>query len=251
MHISRKQSTQRHRKLLCCFTLAFLIVIVHLFLRNKPYISLCVQLSPIQLSSKKRPLAVFLNRFKEWEEFWATNDAMVHINIDLSVMEKIILLKDSLKEKTAKTIEGIQMLPAKYEWMVSTLQKRYGHKSNNRSNIVQNLHDLKAVKNNAEKCLDVLEDINGLVNQMKLSGYNICDTNDPMWTDTISKKFLYNILNNALRNQDEKQTMNMGELLESLELEISGRPTTERRMRVLDRKGLRTFEQNSASTDCV
>uniref|UniRef100_A0A1I7WFL4 BEACH domain-containing protein n=1 Tax=Heterorhabditis bacteriophora TaxID=37862 RepID=A0A1I7WFL4_HETBA len=169
-------------------------------------------------------------------------------NLQQRHRKKIILLKDSLKEKPTKTIKGIQMLPANYEWMVSTLQKRYGHKSNNRSSIVQNLHDLKPAINDAEKCLDVLEDINALVNQMESTGYNVRTTNDPMWTDAICKKFPYHILSKTLKMQNEKDTMTIEELLESLESEISSRHITERRMRVLDRKEPRSFEQNLRST---
>uniref|UniRef100_A0A1I7X3Q4 Helo_like_N domain-containing protein n=1 Tax=Heterorhabditis bacteriophora TaxID=37862 RepID=A0A1I7X3Q4_HETBA len=111
----------------------------------------------------------FSGKVEEWEEFWAIYEDMVHTNAELSVMEKIILLKDSLKEKPTKTIKGIQMLPANYEWMVSTLQKRYGHKSNNRSSIVQNLHDLKPAINDAEKCLDNLQYFDGIRNQPQSS----------------------------------------------------------------------------------
>uniref|UniRef100_A0A1I7WP73 DUF1758 domain-containing protein n=1 Tax=Heterorhabditis bacteriophora TaxID=37862 RepID=A0A1I7WP73_HETBA len=205
-----------------------------------------------QRHRKVQPLRIkvpeFSGKVEEWEEFWAIYEDMVHTNAELSVMEKIILLKDSLKEKPTKTIKGIQMLPANYEWMVSTLQKRYGHKSNNRSSIVQNLHDLKPAINDAEKCLDVLEDINALVNQMESTGYNVRTTNDPMWTDAICKKFPYHILSKTLKMQNEKDTMTIEELLESLESEISSRHITERRMRVLDRKEPRSFEQNLRST---
>uniref|UniRef100_A0A1I7WK07 DUF1758 domain-containing protein n=1 Tax=Heterorhabditis bacteriophora TaxID=37862 RepID=A0A1I7WK07_HETBA len=59
-----------------------------------------------QRHRKVQPLRIkvpeFSGKVEEWEEFWAIYEDM------LSVMEKIILLKDSLKEKPTKTIKGIQ-----------------------------------------------------------------------------------------------------------------------------------------------
>ncbi|VDL76536.1 unnamed protein product [Nippostrongylus brasiliensis] len=94
-------------------------------------------------------LPKFYGNEAEWPEFWAIYETLVHKNHTLSVIEKMILLKDSLRGKSDRAVKGIQLVPDNYDWMIQALTKKYGNKPANRARIVQQLKALRQADENA------------------------------------------------------------------------------------------------------
>ena len=175
-------------------------------------------------------LPKFYGNQEEFPEFWAVYESLIHENDDLSTIEKIVLLKDSLKGSAEKAIRGIKPVASNYSWMVETISKRFGNKPTNRSKIVQKLFDLKAPSKGAESCQDCFDAIKTLLHQMVSAGYDIRDTTDPMWTETILQKFPYEIVKDILVKNQETETMKVGTLLDVLEREIVAKAYVELRL---------------------
>ena len=64
----------------------------------------------------------------DFPEFWAIYDTLVHQNPSLSTIEKMMLLKDSLKGNSDNAIKGVQLIPQNYNRMIESLKKKYGNR---------------------------------------------------------------------------------------------------------------------------
>ncbi|KHJ82133.1 hypothetical protein OESDEN_18175, partial [Oesophagostomum dentatum] len=168
-------------------------------------------------------LPKFYGNQEEFPEYWAIYESLIHSSSDITTIEKIVLLKDSLRGKAEKAIKGIQPISKNYEWMVQTLKDKFGNQPANRSRIIQKLFDLKPAARHAKSCDDCLDSIKALVNQLVSTDYDIRVTSDPMWTETIIKKFPYSIAKDILAQYQENKSLTIGELLKLLEKEISSK----------------------------
>ncbi|KHJ93589.1 hypothetical protein OESDEN_06499 [Oesophagostomum dentatum] len=97
---------------------------------------MCRNLKPKQLK-----LPRFYSDEEDFPEFWAIFETLVHKNKVLSTIEKMLLIKDSLKGKTDIAFKGIQLVPKNYVWLIEALKKKYGNKPINRAKVVQKLVD--------------------------------------------------------------------------------------------------------------
>ncbi|RCN35484.1 hypothetical protein ANCCAN_18647 [Ancylostoma caninum] len=177
-------------------------------------------------STNKKPRTVkppsitlikFYGNQEEFPEFWDIFESLMHENDELPSIEKIVLLKESLK---GSAICGIKPVPSNHNWMVDTITKRFGYKPTIWSKIVQKLFELKSAGSRAESCQQCFDTIKTSVNQMVPAGYDIRDTCDPMWKETVLKKFPHKFVKDILVNNQETETMNVDDLLETLEREI-------------------------------
>lgn len=167
---------------------------------------------------------------EEFPEYWAVFETLVHDNSEISTIEKIALLKESLKGPAEKVIRGIKPIPDNYQWMVDTVTKRFGNKPTNRSTIVQKLFDLRPASKQGHSCQECFDTIKTLVNQMVSAGYDIRDTCDPMWSETILQKFPYEIVRDILVKNQSTDTLKIEELLDALEKEICAKAYVEQRL---------------------
>ncbi|KAK6734800.1 hypothetical protein RB195_018156 [Necator americanus] len=179
---------------------------------------ICRTLKPSQMK-----LPRFWGDEEEFPEFWAVYETLVHQNKVLSTVEKMLLLKESLRGKAEMTIKGIQLIPQNYKWMVGTIKKKYGNKPINRAKIVQKLIDLPCARNNAENCTYIFDKIRMLINQMVLAGQDIPNTQDVMWKERILEKFPYNIVKNVLISIQEMEDVKVENVMEQLEKEINAK----------------------------
>ncbi|EYC34940.1 hypothetical protein Y032_1248g3781, partial [Ancylostoma ceylanicum] len=182
--------------------------------------------STVRTRSVKPPnisLPRFYGNQEEFPEYWAVYESLIHNSSDLSTIEKIVLLKDSLKGKAEKAIKGIQPIAKNYEWMIDTLKDKFGNQPANRSRIVQKLFDLKPAARDAKSCDDCLDAIKALVNQLVSTEYDIRATSDPVWTETIIKKFPYALVKDILTQYQENKGVTIAQLLKLLEKEISSK----------------------------
>ncbi|KAK6735921.1 hypothetical protein RB195_018903 [Necator americanus] len=179
---------------------------------------ICRTLKPSQMK-----LPRFWGDEEEFPGFWAVYETLVHQNKVLSTVEKMILLKDSLRGRAEMTIKGIQLIPQNYKWMVETIKKKYGNKPINRAKIVQKLIDLPCERNNVENCTYIFDKIRMLINQMVSAGQDISNTQDAMWTERILEKFPYNIVKNVLISIQEKEDVKVENVMEQLEKEINAK----------------------------
>ncbi|KAL6739059.1 hypothetical protein Aduo_012548 [Ancylostoma duodenale] len=122
---------------------------------------ICRTLKPSQLK-----LPRFHGDEEEFPEFWAIYEALVDQSKILSTVEKMLLLRDSLKGRAETTVKGIQLIPQNFKWMINAPKKKYGNKPTNRAKTVQKLIDLPAAKNNADSCMFIFDKIRMLMNQM-------------------------------------------------------------------------------------
>ncbi|KAL6734085.1 hypothetical protein Aduo_004665 [Ancylostoma duodenale] len=202
-----------------------------------------------------KPPSITLPKFhgnqEEFPEFWAIFESLIHENDELSTIEKIVLLKESLKGSAEKAIRGIKPVPSNYNWMVETITKRFGNKPMNRSKIVQKLFELKSAGNRAGSCQEYFDSIKTLVNQMVSAGYDIRDTCDPMWTETILKKFPHEIVKDILVKNQETETMKVDDLLETLEREITAKAYIELRLGPSQQNSYKTDNRYNQASTCI
>ncbi|PIO56510.1 hypothetical protein TELCIR_22090, partial [Teladorsagia circumcincta] len=175
-------------------------------------------------------LPKFFGKPEEFAEFWAVFETLVHKNEELDVIEKIIFLKESLRGRAKTSIQGIQPLPENYEWMVNTLKESYCDYSTNRSQIVQKLMSLKAASNFADSCAAVLDQIQVLINQMVSAGFDVRNTCDPIWGETILAKFPRDIVKPVLITGQTLCKQTIGDLMGQLKKEVAAKSYVENRL---------------------
>ncbi|KAK6728973.1 hypothetical protein RB195_006184 [Necator americanus] len=94
------------------------------------------------LRSIKPPQATlpkFYGNSDDFPEYWAIFEALVHNSEELDIMQKILLLKESLKGRAQTAIKGIKLIPENYNWLIKTLQENYSNHQSNRSQIVKKI----------------------------------------------------------------------------------------------------------------
>ncbi|KAL6738168.1 hypothetical protein Aduo_011745 [Ancylostoma duodenale] len=187
---------------------------------------ICRTLKPQQLK-----LPRFYGDEEEFSEFWAVFASLVHENKVLSTIEKLLLLKDSLKGKAELAVKGIQLVPKNYPWMINALKKKYGNKPINRAKVVQKLVDLRPAANNAENCTYVYDKIKVLINQMVSAGQDIRKMQDALWTEKILEKFPYSIVKSVLITTQEMDEIKIDDIMDALEKQIEAKKYVESRLR--------------------
>ncbi|XGW34064.1 hypothetical protein V3C99_018100, partial [Haemonchus contortus] len=85
--------------------------------------AICRTLKPSQLKMPR-----FYGDEEDFPEYWAVFRTLVHDNKVLSTVEKMLLLKDSLRGRAELAVKGIQLVPKNYNWMIEALEKKYGNK---------------------------------------------------------------------------------------------------------------------------
>ncbi|EYC43182.1 hypothetical protein Y032_0501g2606 [Ancylostoma ceylanicum] len=187
---------------------------------------ICKTLKPQQLK-----LPRFFGDEGEFSEFWAVFESLVHENKVLSTIEKLLLLRDSLKGKAELAIKGIQLVPKNYPWMINALKKKYGNKPINRAKVVQKLVDLRPAANNAESCTFVYDKIRVLINQMVSAGQDVRRMQDALWTEKILEKFPYSIVKNVLIATQEMDEIKIDDIKDAPEKQIEAKKYVESRLR--------------------
>ena len=186
----------------------------------------CRNLKPKQLN-----LPRFYGDEEEFPEYWAIFETLVHENKVLNTVEKMLLLKDSLRGRAETAIKGIQLIPQNYKWMTEELKKKFGNKPINRAKIVQKLIDMRAANSTAEGCAAVYDKIRMLINQMVSAGQDIRAIQDALWTEKILEKFPYNIVKNVLTSIQDKNDATISDLMHEIEKEITAKKFVESRLK--------------------
>ncbi|KAK6764823.1 hypothetical protein RB195_024953 [Necator americanus] len=62
---------------------------------------------------------------EDFAEYWAIFETLVHKSKELDVIEKILLLKESLRGRAQIAIKDIKLIPENYDWIIKTLQETY------------------------------------------------------------------------------------------------------------------------------
>ncbi|EYB93812.1 hypothetical protein Y032_0178g647 [Ancylostoma ceylanicum] len=201
-------------------------------------------------------LPKFFGVDEDFPEFWAIYETLVHNNKNLSTVEKMMCLKESLKGKSDIAIKGTQLIPQNYNWMIDTLQKKYGNKPTNRARIVQRLSFLRPANNSAESCTYVFDKISMLTNQMVSAGQDIRKSKDAMWTENILQKFPHEIVKNVLIAIKDRDELQIEDLMRQIESEISAKTYVESRMKshhvrtTSQLHGYSQFTRNAAQPHC-
>ncbi|KHJ98653.1 hypothetical protein OESDEN_01374 [Oesophagostomum dentatum] len=156
---------------------------------------------PCTTTRSAKPPTIKLPKFngiqEEFPEYWALYESLIHKSNELTTIEKVVLQKESLQGSAENAIKGIKSIPANYNWMIETFKKRFSNQPVNRSEIVKRLFDLPHTGKKADSCQSCLDSITTLVHQMVSAGYDIRQTCDPMWIETVIKKFPYEIVKDS------------------------------------------------------
>ncbi|XGW34304.1 hypothetical protein V3C99_018278 [Haemonchus contortus] len=185
----------------------------------------CRSIRPPQASLPK-----FHGDAEDFPEFWAVFETLVHKSNELDVMEKILLLKESLVGKAQNSIKGIRLVPENYNWLVQTLQSSYSDLPVNRAQIVKKLFNLRSAGTSAESCLATFDQIQVLVHQMISAGYDVRNTCDPIWSESILSKFPQDVVKPVLKQGRSQDSTTTGELMAQLKNEIADKHYVEGRM---------------------
>ncbi|KAK6761356.1 hypothetical protein RB195_022425 [Necator americanus] len=134
----------------------------------------------------------------------------------------MLLLKDSLRERTETVIKGIQLVPQNYKWMIEELKKKFDSKLTNRAKIVQKLVDTHPANGTAESCVATYDKIRMLINQMVSAGQDKRYMQDAMWTEKILEKQL-NIVKNVLTTIQNQEEVKINDVMKEIENEITAK----------------------------
>ncbi|KAK6742031.1 hypothetical protein RB195_009726 [Necator americanus] len=185
------------------------------------------------LRSIKPPQATlpkFYGNSDDFPEYWAIFEALVHNSEELDIMEKILLLKESLKGRAQTAIKGIKLIPENYNWLIKTLQENYSNHQCNRSQIVKKLVSMSVANNSADICSATFDQIRMLTNQMISAGYHVGKTCDPMWCETILSKFPEDIIKSVLVASQSQDRQTVDDLMNLLKTEITAKAYVESRL---------------------
>ncbi|KAK6762557.1 hypothetical protein RB195_023326 [Necator americanus] len=185
------------------------------------------------LRSIKPPQATlpkFYGNSDDFPEYWAVFEALVHNSEELDIMEKILLLKESLKGRAQTAIKGIKLIPENYNWLIKTLQENYSNHQSNRSQIVKKLVSMSVANNSADICSATFDQIRMLTYQMISAGYHVGKTCDPMWCETILSKFPEDIIKSVLVASQSQDRQTVDDLMNLLKIEITAKVYVESRL---------------------
>ncbi|XP_053378517.1 uncharacterized protein LOC123533242 [Mercenaria mercenaria] len=76
----------------------------------------------------KLTLTVFSGNIIEWQSFWDAYESTVHLNPNLSEVQKFNYLKNQLEGSAAQTIHGFALTNANYIQAINLLKERYRQK---------------------------------------------------------------------------------------------------------------------------
>lgn len=185
----------------------------------------CRSIKPPQATLPK-----FYGNVEDFSEFWAIFETLVHKSKELDVMEKILLLKESLRGKAQDSVKGIKLVPENYEWIIQTIQEKYCNHSVNRSHIAHKLISLKPANSYAESCSSAFDQIQILINQMVSAGYDVRRTCDPLWCEIILAKFPHDVVRPVLLSSHSQDSQTIGDLTAHLKKEIAAKAYLESRL---------------------
>uniref|UniRef100_A0A7I4Z2P9 Integrase catalytic domain-containing protein n=1 Tax=Haemonchus contortus TaxID=6289 RepID=A0A7I4Z2P9_HAECO len=174
----------------------------------------CRSVKPPQVSLPK-----FHGGAEEFPDYWAIFETLAHNSPDLAVMEKILLLKESLVGKAPNPIKDMTLISDNYNWIIETLPKNNLNQPTNRAQIVQKLINMKPAANTAESCSTVFDNIQ--VHQMISAGHDVRRTCEPIWYEIILAKFPRDIVKPVLINGQSKDQQTIEDLMAQLKGEIS------------------------------
>ena len=94
----------------------------------------------LKLSIKK-----FNGNLTAWTTFWDSFESIIHLNPELTNIDKFNYLNSLLEQSAAESISGLRLTNANYEEAVAVLKKRYGNKQQIISTHMDALLNLEAV----------------------------------------------------------------------------------------------------------
>ncbi|EYB96851.1 hypothetical protein Y032_0146g2533 [Ancylostoma ceylanicum] len=200
---------------------------------------MCKTIKPPNLTLPK-----FYGKEEEFPEFWAVFETLVHKNNTLTTIEKMLLLKDSLKGKSDRAIQGMQIIPQNYECMIETLMKKHSNKPTNRARIIQQLMDLQPANKTSSSCTFVYDKISMFINQMVSAGQDIRRTTDAMWTENTLQKFPHDIVERVLIRTREQHDITIDELTNEIDAEIAAKSYVQARTQIYHSKKPSSFYEN-------
>ncbi|KAK6761185.1 hypothetical protein RB195_022302 [Necator americanus] len=167
---------------------------------------------------------------KEFAEYWAIFETLVHKTKELDVMEKILLLKENLRVRAQTAKKDIKLIPENYNWIIKTLQETYCNKSINRSQIMQKLVNMRPANSSADNSSVVFDQIHVLVNQMITAGYDVQNTCDPIWCEAVIAKFPSDIIQPVLISGQAFEQQTIEDLLAQIKKEVAAKSYIENRL---------------------
>lgn len=99
------------------------------------------------------------------------------------------------------------------------MKKNYDNAVIARANIIKRLSYLQPTREHSSET--VFEELRSLVNEMVSSGYNVIDTDDPMWIEAILQKLPREIVQEFLRENKNEESYTVGQTLESSKIVIA------------------------------
>ena len=76
----------------------------------------------------KLTLRPFNGEMTQWTTFWESYESSIHLNKDLSDIDKFNHLNSSLERTAREAIAGLALSSANYNEAVAILKKRFGNK---------------------------------------------------------------------------------------------------------------------------
>ena len=93
----------------------------------------------------KITLKKFNGDITSWTSFWDSYESSIHLNSELTDIDKFNYLRSLLEHSALEAISGLTLLSANYEEAVAILKKRFGNKQNQITKHMEALLGLEAV----------------------------------------------------------------------------------------------------------
>lgn len=183
----------------------------------------------------KLSLPTFSGNPLMWQTFWDSFEAAVHLNPNLTGVEKFNYLRAQLEGEAARTVGGFPLTNANYDQSVSLLKARFGQQQRIVNAHMQALLDLQAANNTAASLRHLYDTTESHIRGLESLGKSKNSFGDFLIPIVFGK--LPPIVRRNLTRDHSSEQWNIDELRRAIEKEIA----------VLE-SGLENHDDNSHST---
>ncbi|XP_053389091.1 uncharacterized protein LOC128552105 [Mercenaria mercenaria] len=114
----------------------------------------------------KLTLPTFNGDILRWQTFWDSFESTIHLNYNLTDVQKFSYLQSQLESEAANTIEGFTLTNANYARAINLLKERYGR----RQKITQVLLQLPAPTNSIHSLRSVYDKMESYIRSLESNG---------------------------------------------------------------------------------
>ncbi|KAK6018122.1 zinc knuckle [Ostertagia ostertagi] len=146
------------------------------------------------------PIPKFSGRIWDWDTFWGAFEHSVHSR-QMDDLYKLNYLLDALQGEARETVKQFQISRGAYPLVVEHLKRKYGDTQVLVEQLIQRLHNLRALSERLDDQEKLCEQLSSIVAQLHLKGENV---NNVFLQRQLLGKFTEDIQRQVLRKKEQE-----------------------------------------------